>query len=92
MPWALVEVRGGVADLDFKDCTALLVDWDNIGDDMHDAQNTLDALAEMWTGLATDDVKRIRDTILDLWPDLREHWDDLRSQWTPGLQQREASL
>lgn len=92
MAWALVEVRGGVAEIDSSGCTTLLVDWDNIANDMGDAENTLDALADAWTGLPPGDFTRIRDTIIEVWPELEERWEHHRSQWTPGLQKREASL
>lgn len=63
MPRTIIEISGGVAEVACGD--AVVVDWDNIGDDIGAADEALESLR----GLRGNDARRIRDHIRAIWPE-----------------------
>ena len=68
MSYVIVEIRGGIADVDAVDVTSFVIDWDEVGDNWAYAESKLDDLVNVDAELPPADAQRIYDAIAEIWP------------------------
>jgi hypothetical protein len=74
MTYVLIEVRGGIAEVDAgAGVDVLKVDWDDLGDDWAYAQDVLESLGDH-PDVPLSDHLRIADLIAQIWPEEHANW------------------
>ena len=68
----VIEVNGGVAEV--TSGFAVIIDWDNVPNDIGNASDVLDGLADT-DGIDPIVAARVRDTIITIWPALEIEGD-----------------